>query len=103
MVLSRLPAHSSIPQAVGGRTGRSLFPFEISEMLDKELSTAKWTTECTEAYIKTIRTFVEKNIIDPLVKARTSRGMFDAFEKPDDWDEDMDLSMGADGMCRHAK
>ena len=64
--------------------------------MERELTTKRWATECTESYIKIIRTFIEKNVIEPLVKARESRGMFDALEQPAEWDEEMDLNMNAD-------
>jgi DNA-directed RNA polymerase III subunit RPC1 len=84
-------------KAIGDRTGDGLLPFQIASILEQELSTRRWISECTESYIQIIRTFVQKNVIDPLVKARESLGMFDALEQPSQWDQDMDLNMGAEG------
>lgn len=74
-------------------------PFEITELVDHEFRSTKFTTECTTAYLDTVRDFISENVVDKLAKERTSRGMFDALQRGDEWDEDIDLSMGASGLC----
>jgi DNA-directed RNA polymerase III subunit RPC1 len=74
-------------------------PFEILELVDREFGTARFQNECTPAYLDTVRTFIFKNLVHKMAKERTSRGMFDALERGDEWDEAMDFSMGASGLC----
>ena len=47
--------------------------------------------------ISTIRTFINDHVTRRLATARKSRGMFEALERSEEWDEDTDLSMGATG------
>lgn len=65
--------------------------------MDRELSKKKFTAECTAAYLATIRRFISENVARKLAEIRKSRGMFEAFEHEDEWDEGTDLSMGASG------
>ena len=68
------------------------------ETIDRELSKKKFTTECTAAYLATLRGFIAENVAQKLGEQRKSRGMFEALEREDEWDEDTDLSMGASGL-----
>jgi len=86
-----------ISQAISPRSARGLLPFEILEIVNRELSLSKFVTECTPAYISTIRTFLNDHVVHRLATVRKSRGMFEALERNEDWDEDTDLSMGATG------
>ena len=70
-------------------------PFEIMELVDRELSHRKFTNECTAAYLATIRGFISENVANKLGEIRKSRGMFEALEREEEWDEETDLSMGA--------
>ncbi|KAI0004922.1 hypothetical protein BJV74DRAFT_313763 [Russula compacta] len=81
--------------AVSRRSERGLFPYEILEIVDRELSLPRFVTECTPAYISTIRTFLNDHVAHRLATVRKSRGMFEALERSEEWDEDTDLSMGA--------
>jgi DNA-directed RNA polymerase III subunit RPC1 len=83
------------PQATGTRSGRGLLPFEILEIVDRELATDKFTNECTTAYLATVRRFITDRVIRKLVELRRSRGLFEAMERENEWDADTDLSMGA--------
>ena len=71
------------------------------ELVDREFASAKFKSECTPSYLNTVRTFISENIVHKIAEERTSRGMFDASERGDEWDEDMDFSMGASGLCRN--
>lgn len=84
-------------KAIGSRAGRSLFPFEILEIVDRELKTKKFASECTAAYLASLQSFVTYNIANRLGEVRRSHGMFDALERDGEWDADTDLSMGASG------
>lgn len=86
--------------AIGNRRGRGLLPFEIVELVDLELSKSKFTSECTPAYLDTIRDFVVQNIAHHLAAMRKSRGMFEALERSDEWDRDTDFSMGASAASK---
>lgn len=81
--------------ATGTRSARGLLPFEILEIVDRELASEKFTSECTAAYLATIQGFIKDHVVQKLAEARSSRGMFEATEKEDEWDADTDLSMGA--------
>jgi DNA-directed RNA polymerase III subunit RPC1 len=96
------PASSScishdISQAISPRAARGLLPYEILEIVNRELSLPRFVTECTPAYISTIRTFLNDHVVHRLATVRKSRGMFEALERSEEWDEDTDLSMGATG------
>jgi len=65
--------------------------------MDRELSLPRFVTECTLAYISTIRIFINDHVVHRLAIVRKSRGMFEALERNEEWDEDTDLSMGATG------
>ena len=88
-------------QAIGTRKDRSLLPFEVMEVLNRELSSQKFMNECTPSYIDTIREFVTENVAGRMANMRQMRGMFDALEREEEWDAETDLSLGASGnaMC----
>ncbi|KAL0949102.1 hypothetical protein HGRIS_009191 [Hohenbuehelia grisea] len=80
--------------AIGARSGRGLLPFEVTEILERELSTPRFASECPTTYIDIIRSFVAGQVQN-IAGQRQSRGMFDALEREAEWDEDTDLSLGA--------
>ncbi|KAI0029671.1 beta and beta-prime subunits of DNA dependent RNA-polymerase [Vararia minispora EC-137] len=86
-------------KAIASRSERSLLPYEIIEIANRELATPKFTTECSAAYVLTIRTFIREHIIQPLANARKSHGMFPALERSDEYDAET-LSMGVDAASR---
>ena len=69
------------------------------ELVDREFGSAKFKSECAPAYLDTVRVFISENVAHKMAEERTSRGMFDALERGDEWDEEMDFSMGASGLC----
>ncbi|KAF8876261.1 hypothetical protein BD779DRAFT_1560988 [Infundibulicybe gibba] len=81
--------------ATASRAGRGLLPFEILEIVDRELATPRFTSECTAAYLATIRGFVTDRVAHRLGRVRKQHGMFEALERESEWDENTDLSMGA--------
>ena len=86
-------------QAIGGRGGRGLVPFEITEIVNQQLSSKRFRSECTPAYLASIRDFIQTRVVRWQAEIRSSRGMFDALERDEEWDEYTDLSMGASGSC----
>ena len=84
-------------QAIAPRSARGLLPYEILEIVDRELSLPRFVAECTPSYIATIRAFLSDHVAHRLATVRKSRGMFEALERSDEWDEETDLSMGATG------
>lgn len=70
-------------------------PYEVIEITDEELNQKKFLSECTPAYRATLRGFVTEHIAHRLAEVRRSRGMFDALERQEEWDDDTDLNMGA--------
>lgn len=89
---------------IGGRDGRPLLPFEILEVMDQELATPKFLSECTPTYIAMIRSFIADGVVERLgANIRQSHGMFEALERRDDeWDADTDFSLGATSMWCHS-
>ncbi|KAH9179794.1 beta and beta-prime subunits of DNA dependent RNA-polymerase [Lactarius sanguifluus] len=81
--------------AISSRSARGLLPYEVLEIVDRELSLPRFVAECTPAYIAAVRTFLNDHVTHRLATVRKSRGMFEALERSDEWDEDTDLSMGA--------
>ncbi|KAJ7581109.1 hypothetical protein C8J56DRAFT_257225 [Mycena floridula] len=81
--------------AIGSRAGRSLVPYEIMELLKDELSSQRFAAECTVEYVDSIQNFIHRQVAGRQAEIRSSRGMFDALERSDEWDEYTDLSMGA--------
>ncbi|KAJ7929053.1 hypothetical protein B0H13DRAFT_1965408 [Mycena leptocephala] len=81
--------------ALGSRSGRGLLPYEILEIVDRELATKKFTSECTAAYLATIRGYTTEHIAYRQAEVRSSWGMYEALEKEDSWDEHTDLTLGA--------
>jgi len=69
-------------------------------IVDSELATPRFRSECTQAYLDIVRKFIFDNIAHRLADFRRSRGMFDALEKDVEWDEDTDLTLGASGKRR---
>jgi DNA-directed RNA polymerase III subunit RPC1 len=65
------------------------------EIVDTELKSSRYQAECAPVFMNALRNFIQGNIANRLAKVRKSHGMYDALEKPTDWDIDMDLSMGA--------
>ena len=88
---------TAISQAISPRSARGLLPYEVLEIVDRELSLPRFVTEFTPAYISTIRTFLHDHVAHRLAINRKSRGMFEALERSEEWDENTDLSMGATG------
>lgn len=89
--------HTDPPQASTGRAGRSLLPFEILEIVKKELATFRFATECTQTYLDAVSNFIHDHVVHNVAENRKSRGMFEALESGNDLDADTDLSMGATG------
>ncbi|KAG6874000.1 hypothetical protein C0995_007957 [Termitomyces sp. Mi166 len=81
--------------AIASRIGRGLLPFEVLEVVDREMSAPRFVSECPAAYMATIRGFLIDNVVHKIVNARKSQGMFEALEREEEWDEETDLSMGA--------
>ena len=65
------------------------------EIIDRELDTPRFRNECTPAYPVSVRKFIFDKLALKLADSRRGRGMFDALEKIEDWDDGTDLSLGA--------
>ncbi|KAK0206040.1 hypothetical protein DFS33DRAFT_552424 [Desarmillaria ectypa] len=81
--------------AIGLSGGRALLPYEVMEIVNTQLNSTKFTSECTMAYLATIRAFILDHVVLRQVEVRKSRGMFEALERHEEWDEHTDLSFGA--------
>ena len=90
----------NIRQAIASRRGRGLLPFQVMDLMNSEMVKSKWVSECTTTYMDSIRDFIEEKVAKRLAILRERRGMYEAMERIDEWDEEMDLSMGASG--RHS-
>jgi DNA-directed RNA polymerase III subunit RPC1 len=89
-------------QAIASRKARTLLPFEILEIVEHELTTKRFTSECDAAYLMAIRSFITEHVVHRLAATRRSRGMFDALERQAEWDADTDLSLSASGTTSAA-
>ncbi|KAF8644329.1 hypothetical protein AX16_008537 [Volvariella volvacea WC 439] len=81
--------------AIASRSGRSLLPFEVVELLEKELSSPRFVNDCASAYLDAVRLFISETVVQKMADVRRNHGMFDAIEREAEWDADTDLSMGA--------
>ena len=75
---------------------RSLMPFEIRERVDATLRTDRFRRVCTDKYLEQIRAFCDVQIAEHVARTREAYGMFPARVREGDWDEETDLSLGAD-------
>lgn len=57
-------------------------------------------SECTLSYVATIREFIIDHVAGKLAQLRKGRGMYDALEREEEWDEETDLSLGASGAFK---
>ncbi|KAF5389823.1 hypothetical protein D9757_003589 [Collybiopsis confluens] len=88
--------------AATNRSGKPLLPFQIIELVDKGLKSSRFTTECSSTYVQMLREFIMDNAVTKLAHARTEQGMYDAVERPNEWDDDTDLSFGASDAAKAA-
>jgi DNA-directed RNA polymerase III subunit RPC1 len=65
------------------------------EIVDTELKSPRYQSECAPVFVNTLREFMKVNVSGRLAKVRKNHGLYDAIERPMNWDIDMDLSMGA--------
>ena len=72
-------------------------------MVDRELSKKRFTSECTAAYLATIRGFISEHVAHKLAEIRKSRGMFDALEREDEWGDDSRHSTGDECGLRRCR
>ncbi|KAJ7638316.1 hypothetical protein FB45DRAFT_902502 [Roridomyces roridus] len=84
--------------AMGSRAGKGLLPYEVLDIVDRELATKKFTSECTAAYLATIRGYTTERIAHRQAEVRSRWGMYEALEKEDSWDDHTDLTLGATGL-----
>ena len=88
-------------QATTSRSVQGLLPYEITEIVDQELSQPKFLRHCTAVYIAAVRNFIQYHGIQPLADAHRSRRMFEALEHNNEWDMTTNLSMSASGNRSH--
>ena len=81
--------------------GRGLLPFEMKEVIDRELNSQRFVSLCTEKYREQVSAFLQKAVVEKAAAIREAFGMWPALERNEEWDEDTDLSMGADA-AQHA-
>ncbi|QRW01352.1 DNA-directed RNA polymerase III subunit C5 [Ceratobasidium sp. AG-Ba] len=86
--------------ATGSRRGKSLYPYEVADIVKSELTSPRFKNECTDAYIRSIEQFIRTNVTDKMAACRDQHGMFDAVERSEEWDDETDLSMGAPDYAR---
>lgn len=75
---------------------RGLLPYEIAEKVESTLQSHKWTSLTTEKYREQVREFLTKEVIQRAAKIRDHFTLYPAMEREEDWDEETDLTMGAD-------
>ena len=84
--------------AISANKDRGLLPYEILEIVERELTSKKFAAVCSDQYLSLIQNFVNDNAVKALAEQRKSHGMFEAMEKEEEWDADTDLTMGVSGM-----
>ncbi|KDN52100.1 beta and beta-prime subunits of DNA dependent RNA-polymerase [Tilletiaria anomala UBC 951] len=80
--------------------GRGLMPYEIKEFVDRELASSRFTKETTEMYRQQIRGFISEHVVKKAAAIREAHGLYPAEDREEEWDEDTDLTMGADYESR---
>lgn len=65
--------------------------------MDSELASLKFTSDCTPAYLDTIRSFVSEKVVAKIAGVRRVHGLFDALAREAEWDTETDFSLGASG------
>ncbi|KAF9077107.1 hypothetical protein BDP27DRAFT_1311829 [Rhodocollybia butyracea] len=88
--------------AATNRSGTPLLPYQIVDLINKELASVRFAKDLSSTYIETVRSFIIDNAVAKLARARTDQGMFDALERSDEWDEHTDLSFGATASAKVA-
>ncbi|PPQ95505.1 hypothetical protein CVT26_008533 [Gymnopilus dilepis] len=81
--------------ASGKQDGRGLLPYEIMEIVDRELASPRFKNETAPPYVAAVREYIYKKVAGKVAAARGSRGMYEALEREDEWDEYTDLTLGA--------
>lgn len=74
---------------------RGLLPYEISELVDAELNSARWKALTTEKYREQVRDFVRDQVVQKAGDIRDAFSLYSATEREGEWDEDTDLTLGA--------
>ncbi|EAU80581.1 DNA-directed RNA polymerase III largest subunit [Coprinopsis cinerea okayama7 len=87
-------------QARSNRKTRGLLPFEIIQIVETTLASPRFTQSCLPAYCDAVRDFIVKKVASRVASVRAKHDMFDALEKPEEWDEEMDLTLGASEACK---
>ena len=75
---------------------RPLLPYEIIELVHRELDAPRFQRVCTAKYIEQVRAFCHDELAAHVARMREAYGMYPALERDGDWDADTDLSLGAD-------
>ena len=57
-----------------------------------------WSCRCPRQSRSTVRKFIYDNLAHKLAESRRGRGMYDAVDREDEWDEDTDFSLCASGV-----
>ncbi len=73
--------------------GPRLYPYEIMEVVNRELSSDRFVNTCTQKYRDSVHDFLNENIYQKAIKVRKAFGMYPAEEREDHWDEETDLSI----------
>ena len=67
------------------------------EIVDRELASPRFKNETAPPYVAAVREYILKKVAGKVAAARGSRGMYEAIEREDEWDEYTDLTLGASG------
>lgn len=85
---------------VEGRSERGLLPYEVAEIIDAELKSHKWTSLTTDKYREQVREFLQEHVVNKAGAVREHFSMYAATEREEEWDEEIDLTLGADAAQR---
>lgn len=81
---------------------RGLYPFKITERAEEYMSRPQFAP-CSADFLQTIRTFLQDEIVKKAADYREAYGMVGAQFSSPDWDEESDLSAGANSKRRSVR
>ncbi|KAI9105948.1 hypothetical protein DFS34DRAFT_656655 [Phlyctochytrium arcticum] len=71
----------------------ALLPWEIIEYAEAQLTNERFAKACSSEFLKSLRTFIRKNVAEKLATVRSARGLSPMLDKHD-MEEDNKLSTG---------
>lgn len=74
---------------------RGLLPFEVVEMVQDTLAKPPFSLQTTSKYREQVQEFIQEHVVEKAARIREAHGLYPALEREDHFDEDTDLTLGA--------